>query len=134
MNKIQVKWAFIALFLIMVFVILTNIFFTATKVATAPGRVVQKTFETDNIIHSYEWFYDVNASYQARTNQIEQFKNLFESEPDPKEKRTLRIELTAIQQTCRELATEYNANSEKINKSIFKGWSLPDTLSITSCE
>jgi hypothetical protein len=134
MNSQKVKWGFILLFFIGMSVILANIFLTATSVATAPGRVIQKTLETDNIIQSYEWFYDVNASYQARLNQIKQFKRLYASEDNQREKTNLRIELAAMQQTCRDLATKYNANSEKVNKSIFKGWSLPSFISIQNCE
>lgn len=105
----------------------------ACSVATAPDRVIVKTMGTDNIIQSYEWFYDVNAAYQARVGQIAEFKAISKS-TDPAEASRERIELSAIRQTCRDLATKYNANSEKMNKSIFKGWSLPDTLDMKTCE
>lgn len=110
-----------------------GIFGTASSVVSAPGRVIQKTLETDNIIQSYEWFYDVNAGYNARLSQVNQFKSLFESETDPAEKSRLRIDMAAIQQTCRDLTEKYNANSEKMNKSIFKGWSLPESLNQQTC-
>lgn len=29
---------------------------------------------------------------------------------------------------CNRLATEYNANSKKLNKSLFKDWNLPDQV------
>lgn len=101
---------------------------------TAPARVANKTLQTDNIIQSYEWFYDVNAAFEARANQIQQFRALLASEESTDEKRRLRIDMTAMQQTCRDLVTKYNANSEKMNKSIFKGWSLPEALNIQTCE
>jgi len=104
-----------------------------SSLATAPSRVINKTLETNNIIQSYEWFYDVNAAYVARSTQVDQFIKLYESETDKAEKSRLRIDMSAIQQSCRDLVTKYNANSEKMNKSIFKGWSLPDSLTITTC-
>jgi len=102
------------------------------KAATAPSRVMSQALETDNIVQSYEWFYDVNAAYDARLSQVETHKGwLLDS--DGKESRTLRIELGAMQQTCRDLATKYNANSQKMNKKYFKGWSLPHVLDQSTC-
>jgi hypothetical protein len=106
---------------------------TFMNVATAPARVIDKTMETNNIIHSYEWFYDMRASYLSRVNQLNEYSRLPRS-PDPSEAARERMELSAIRQTCRELVTKYNADSEKINKSLFKGWSLPDYLDIQTCE
>lgn len=103
------------------------------SVATAPSRVISKTLETDNIIQSYEWFYDVNSQYITRHSQVSQYKDILGSETDQAEKRKLRIDLGAMQHSCRTLANNYNANSLKMNKSIFKGWSLPDTLDATNC-
>lgn len=114
--------------------IVGGVFSTASSVISAPGRVIQETMKTDNIIESYEWFYDVNAAFTARSGQVTQFKSLLREEEDKGEKRRLRIEMAAMQQSCRELTTKYNANSEKMNKSIFKGWSLPDILNTGECE
>ena len=107
---------------------------TFTSVATAPGRVIQQTLETDNIINNYEWFFDYNANYEARMGQIREFESLLK-DPDVtgSERNRLRIELAAQRQSCRSLATKYNANSEKMNTAIFKGWSLPETLQMESC-
>lgn len=128
-----VKWMFILFAGITLLVILGNVFGVIGTVATAPGKVITKTLQTDNIIQSYEWFYDVDAAYKARHNQVIQYKSFLSSETDKDEKYRVRTELAAMQQTCRDLATKYNANSEKMNKSIFKGWSLPSTLSYQNC-
>ena len=118
--------------LIMVLGIAGSILGVFSSAVTAPSRVISKTLETDNIIQSYEWFYDVDASYKARLAQVIQYKT-FINEADKNERFRVRTELAAMQQTCRDLATKYNANSEKMNKSIFKGWSLPHNLSQESC-
>jgi hypothetical protein len=106
---------------------------TVGVVATAPSRVINKTLGTDNIISNYEWYHDSNAAFIARVAQIHTFKQMVSDEKDPVERSRLRIDLAAQQQTCRTLATNYNANSQKINKNIFKGTSLPETQNIEEC-
>ena len=101
--------------------------------ASAPSKIAIKTLETDNIIHNYEWFHDVNASYQSRLGQISTHTGWLK-DSEGHEAVNLRIELGAMQQTCRDLVTKYNANSEKINRGVFKGWSLPESLNSLSCQ
>lgn len=103
-------------------------------VATAPGRVVGKTLETDNIIASYEWFYDTSAQFDARLGQIRSHTSLVKAEDNPAERSRLNIELAAMRQSCRDMAAKYNANSEKANKALFKSRGLPPTLQLSDCE
>ncbi len=105
-----------------------------TSVATAPGRVVSKTMDTNNIIASYEFFHDANNQFIARVAQVRNFKKLAAEPSDSMEKNRLRIELSAIQQSCRDLAGKYNSNAAKVNKSIFRGGSAPESLNIAECE
>lgn len=128
------RWAAIGLAGIAVLGVMASWLGLLGSAATAPARVVTKTMQTDNIIASYEWFHDVNAQYEARRKQIKAHANLVAAETDAKERSRLNIELSAMQQSCRDLATKYNANSEKVNKSVFKGDSLPVALQINSCE
>lgn len=109
-------------------------FGTLNSVATAPGRVVNRTMTTDNIVTSYEWFYDVDGQFKARSGQVKTTKALLASESDPDEQRRLKVELAGQQQSCRELATSYNAQSEKVNHAIFKGREAPVTLDPAICE
>ena len=128
-----IKWGLIIMVILTALGLIGHVLGVFSTAATAPGRVINKTLETNNIIQSYEWFYDVNAAYIARLNQVNQYKTMMSEESDRDERYRLRTELAAMQQTCRDLATKYNANSEKVNKSIFKGWSLPEALSHTNC-
>ena len=107
---------------------------TFSSVATAPSRVINKTLQTDNIIFNYERFFDVNASFTSRSAQVKQYKEFLATETDPREKIRLRTEMAAMQQSCRELATKYNADSQKMNRSVFKDSDLPYTLNIAECE
>jgi len=105
-----------------------------TSAVTAPSRVITKTLQTDNIIQNYEWFFDVHAGFISKEAQVRQYSEMYSTESDASEKRKLRIEMTAIQNVCRSLVTKYNANSEKMNTSVFKGWDLPSKLNINNCE
>lgn len=105
-----------------------------TNVATAPARVMNKTLETDNIIFNYEYFFDMNAAFTSRSAQVRQYKDLYMVELDKDEKIRLRTEMSAMQQSCRELVTKYNANSLKLNRRVFKDKNLPYQLEIKECE
>lgn len=100
--------------------------------ATAPGRVINKTLETNNIIFNYEWYFDTNAAYTSRVQQIAAHSKLISKSKEPD--KALQIELAAMEQSCRDLVTKYNANSAKFNRAIFKSNDLPPVLDISTCE
>lgn len=106
----------------------------AGNVISAPGRVANKTLETDNIIMNYELFHDENQNFTARINQIQEHSADLKGETDKSERSRLRMELEAQQQSCRELAADYNANSRKLNRKVFKDRGLPVELDSSSCE
>ena len=105
---------------------------TVNTVATAPSRVINKTLETDNIIYNYEWFFNTNAQFNARAAQIREYQAITETDPD--ERIRLRTELSAMKQSCRELANSYNANAMKLNRAFFRSKNLPETLNVEICE
>lgn len=111
-----------------------NVLNTASSVATAPGRVVQQTMQTDNIINNYEWFHQAHANYQSRLRQIVGHRHFYNAETNAAEKARLRMELSAMQQSCRELANTYNARATMTNRSIFMGREAPAELNPAACE
>jgi len=119
---------------ILILPITCAVHYMACNVATAPTRVINKVVTADNILHNYEWFYDVLHKVKARQGQIKQHKGFLKSEADSKEKRRLRIELAAMQQSCRDLVEQYNANSKKLNRRLFKAKDLPYQIDINQCE
>lgn len=104
------------------------------NVATAPVGVVNQTVSTGNIVASYESFYDRLVQYEAKVAQIRDHKALVDSTEDSAELSRIRIELNGMKQACRELAGQYNADSQKLTVGTFKGRTLPSTLSASSCE
>lgn len=132
MNKVAIFGSIAAL------VILTpvacSIINTTASVTTAPGRVVQETFKTDNILSTYEGFFNQKASYDSRVAQIKSQSEILAAETDAAELRRLRMELSAMKQSCRELANQYNADASKNNDSLFQDNDLPSTLDVQPCE
>ena len=135
------KW--VAIVLVVVFglsvfgVVMKTVLFPAKVATTAinsAGGVINKTLNSDNVIHNYEWFYDTNGAIISRTGQINSHKSLVSETSDPDERSVLNMELSAMKQTCRELVTKYNANSEKANRSLFKSNGLPDSYNLSTCE
>jgi hypothetical protein len=128
------KYIIIAVIVLLVFIpVICQIYSTSCQIASVPSRVIKRTLETDNVIHNYEWFHDVYQQLLAKYEQIIQHNQLLLTETDKEEKRTLRIELAGIKQSCRNLSAQYNANSKKINRKIFKGKTVPATMNITLC-
>jgi len=130
--KTIIKYSIIAMLILLLLGIVGSLLGMFGKVVSAPSRVIDKTLNTNNIIQSYEWFYDVNAGYESRIGQIRDISS--QEGISETDSISLRTELSAVKQSCRELVTEYNANSQKMNKQIFKGWTLPVTLNLETCD
>lgn len=105
-----------------------------SSATTAPGRVISKTLQTNNILSNYELFHDESKQFDARVAQLTEHRGFLAAEADPAEKSRLRMELAAQQQSCRELAADYNANSLKLNRQLFKDRGLPPVLDAALCE
>lgn len=124
----------LAVLALLVLPVACGVYSVWSSATTAPARVVNKTLETNNILHNYEYFKDAYQAYQAKLPQITERAGYLAAETDADEKYRLRIELSAVQQSCRELAAEYNSNSSKLNRNLFKDRSLPHELSLAACE
>jgi hypothetical protein len=98
-----------------------------------PSRVLKRTLDADHMINNYEFFRDANNQVIARIGQISSHKKILADNTDIGERTRLRIELAAMQQSCRDLVAKYNANVQKINRNIFRG-DAPASLNISSCE
>jgi hypothetical protein len=115
-------------------VLAVPIVYGALSIWSAPSRVLTRTLDTDNIIHNYEWFHDMNGRFRARISQIAAHKKYLEAETHFPEIQRLRIELAGMQQSCRDIATQYNANAVKTNRNIFMGKEAPYNLPERACE
>jgi uncharacterized protein YggE len=130
--------------LLSVAIIVTKIVFFPTHVAnkavdTAHG-VVDKTLNADNAISNYEMFKDLYNSAKAQAQNI---KNTQKSIDDLKamygdpstwskdireEYNYLRQNLDGYLMQYQSIVKEYNSNSSKINRNLFKDKNLPSEL------
>lgn len=107
---------------------------TAGSIVTAPGRVIGRTLETDNIINNYEWYHDAFGQYRSRLGQISDIRRQLDGVGDDRaERNRLNVDLGAVRQSCRDLATRYNANATKTNRAIFMGREAPESLNMGAC-
>jgi hypothetical protein len=128
------RWCLLVAFLVFLLFLALHAMGVIGTVATAPGRVINKTLDTDNILTTYEWFFDTNAQYESRLSQIKAHAVMLKEETDPKERTRLSVELAAMRQSCRDLATKYNANADKANKAVFKTQATPQSVAPNACE
>jgi len=99
-----------------------------------PAALVSKATDTTKMLQNYEWFYEASNNFTARAAQVRSFKSLMAGETDKGEQSRLRVDLAAVQQSCRELAAKYEAQSGKVHVGYLKSNSLPDSLNAKECE
>lgn len=129
-----IKWGLAIAGVVAVVAIGGSVLSTLGSVATAPGRVISRTLETGNIISNYEWYHDAYGQYRSRIGQIADVRRQLEAAGDDRaERNRLNVDLGAIRQSCRDLATRYNANATKTNRSIFMGREAPESLNMEAC-
>jgi hypothetical protein len=131
---VRVAYIIGALGALVVLPVACSAYSTWSTVTSAPARVINKTLRTDNIISNYELFHDESTQFSARLAQIKEHAGFLTAETDPAERTRLRMEMGAQQQSCRELAADYNANSAKLNRALFKDSGLPPVLDAAACE
>ncbi len=133
-----------ACLVLMVFGFVLKTCSTAAKVASAPGEVIEKTFEADNIVYNYEWFKRQHNVIIGQKKQIETahqsvmaFEKQMEGAPrakwDSDDKREYDTRLTILEglrKTCIAAASDYNAHAQMANRDIFR----TDTPSTETCE
>lgn len=103
--------------------------------------VLSRTADPDNVIYTYEHFFDLKANADTYCSQIEQFEaerdamvedmpgNRNEWSPeDRNDVRRKETELTGVKAQRYRVVEQYNAESQKANTRIFKDNDLPEEL------
>jgi ABC-type bacteriocin/lantibiotic exporter with double-glycine peptidase domain len=98
------------------------------------GGIVDRTLDPANVLGTYERFHDTWKAFDSRLAQINSTKKILDQETDQGERRRLRMEMAAQQQSCRDIAAKYNADAAKTNRSIFMGREAPTELNNSKCE
>ena len=115
--------------------------YAANKTVDTGYGIVDKTMNADNALFNYEQFYDL---YQGAKQQVmninncqKQIDNLKKTygEDSSKWTKDIRNDLAFQQQTIegylmqyQKIISEYNSNSQKLNRNLFKAKELPYEL------
>jgi hypothetical protein len=116
-----------------------------TQPVRTASEVREKVGNADNVINTYEGFHDLCASVRAIDKKIadkqDEIAAYDRRHPDgdpsdryqaaPKRDR-LDTELAGLKSQRADLAEDYNADSAKANKSLFKDGRLPERLDDTT--
>lgn len=100
---------------------------------TQPSRIVQQTFDANNVLYNYEWFRNQYNDVLAIDRRINNTSASIAVVSDAKEKIRLNQVLLGLQNQREGMVAAYNANAMKTNRNIFinpplGGERLPDFL------
>lgn len=138
------QWVFGIIFgsvLLLVAIVSLNFSGTLGSIISAPGRVIQQTLETNNIVGNYEWFHqqvrDIDtARGRVRTNtaSIREFETMAGPREtwkldDRQEWARLNSVVTGSRNYYLQLIQDYNARAAMLNRSVFRDRSLPEMIS-----
>lgn len=105
--------------------------YVVSDAANAARGISRKTLDADNVIYNYEHFFDLHA--QAK-NGVQAANTAGMGMKMVKGDEALNNKVTefngAINYT-RTVVEQYNADSKKINRTLFKDWRLPASLDLT---
>lgn len=108
-----------------------------TKPFSVVNDVVDDTLDVDNMKYNYEWFKNTYAAVKALDVEIVQGQaavDQFKKDAGPRkdwhredreEYNRLNAVLQGLKQQRATLASEFNARSKQVNRSIFKGKDTP---------
>jgi len=113
----------------------------ANTVLNSAGDVVDKTLDAGNVIFNYEHFFDMYQSYGRYKENIDsvnssmaQFAKDYGNDRSKWARDTrqtyedMRNEVIGYQRMMADIKARYNADSQKLNRKIFKSNSLPYEL------
>lgn len=92
--------------------------FFVLNLASQPARIVQKTFDADNVIYNYEWFRQQYQDVQAMDGKIATMEaGALSAEGD--EKARLSSVVLGLKTKRQQMVADYNARGSMANRSIF---------------
>ena len=111
------------------------------NLASQPGKVIQKTFDADNMVYNYEWFKQKNQDIEATKRKIKTAEDTLSTfvETNGTDRSqwdyTIKEEYGRLSTVVQGLKNykddqiaDYNAKSQMANRSIFKSGDLPERI------
>lgn len=140
----KTRWTMGAVFfkLILPGLVVIGGFFWALSILTRPAQVIDEVLQPANIIQNYEWFeltYNdalaLDRQIKGAQSQIATFEDSAGDRSgwdriDKTEHARLNAILQGLRQQRESVIADYNARSNLLTRSIFKGADLPYQLSI----
>jgi len=124
---------------LMVLTVIGGVGFGALNLLSQPARVVQKTFDADNMIYNYEWFRQQYADIQAMDQKIAASKaslTAFETSAGPRSGWAssdrnrwdfLNSQVLGLTNQRTTMVAAYNGRASQANRSIFMA-GLPEII------
>lgn len=92
--------------------------FFVLNLASQPARIVQKTFDADNVIYNYEWFRQQYQDVQAMDGKIATMEAGAASATGD-EKTRLSSVVLGLKTKRQQMVADYNARGSMANRSVF---------------
>lgn len=92
--------------------------FGVLNLLAQPARVVQRTFDADNMIYNYEWFRQQFQDVQAMDQRIADFEAERASATGAERDRIASI-VMGLRSKRAQMVADYNARGQMANRSIF---------------
>lgn len=103
---------------IMALTVVGGIGFGVLNLLSQPGRVIQKTFDADNMIYNYEWFRQQHQDVLAMDGKIAVQQAAFEAATGNERERIASI-VSGLRTKRAQMVADYNARGSMANRSIF---------------
>lgn len=104
---------------------------------TAQARVQNADLQTDNIISKQNYFFEVNQQYNVSIAAIARYDKQLSTDRAAKASDAVITSdldgLRANQQTCTNIAGDYDGQAQSYNAGQFRSISLPQRLSLEAC-
>ena len=136
-------WTFWKVFWALLFIVIVVGAITwSLGLLSQPAKILEKTFDADNIVQNYEWFKQTYQDIQATDIKIKNANAAVMSYVEtlgPRDKwdmmdkteySRLNSVVLGLKNYREDLAARYNARSKMVNRAVFKhGDELPETIS-----
>lgn len=95
--------------------------------------LIDKTTDADNVIFTYEHFFNLNAVIEAYPAQINNARQAAEASSDQSAKDRYIAVVLGLQNKCNEDVRQYNADAQKFNRALFLDNDLPNVIGTEYC-
>lgn len=132
-RRTALNWGTSAIIVILGLAIVGGVGSWAINLASQPGRVVQQTFDANNMIANYEWFRQQYQDVIAIDGKIAVQVEAQQAATSEAERTRIASIIAGLRTKRAQMVADYNARASMANRSIFQnpplgGVRIPETL------